>query len=102
MKSIYEGASEVIVWLGKSSPTSNRTFSFIHDMTGLLEVQGNVDEFISNPRHYDDLMALHSLLLGDYWKRMWVIQETSVAKVITVHCGADSKRWAELVGHRIP
>jgi hypothetical protein len=97
MRTIYEGASEVLVWLGKSSRTSSRAFSYIRDMMALLDVQGNVDDFIGDPRRYDNLMALHSLLLRDYWKRMWVIQETYVAKVVTVHCGADSIGWTELL-----
>lgn len=97
MRTIYEGASEVLVWLGKSTPTSSRALSYIRDMTALLDVQGNVDDFIHDPRRYDDLMALYSLLLRDYWNRVWVIQETSVAKVVVIHCGADSIGWTELL-----
>jgi hypothetical protein len=42
-------------------------------------------------------MAFGSLLQREYWQRMWVIQETYVANVFTVHCGADIVRWTGLL-----
>jgi len=97
MRSVYECASEVLVWLGNASTTSRLAFSYIHDMTGLFATDGSIDDCIADPHRYGGLMALHELLLRDYWKRMWVIQETCVAKSVTVHCGTDSTGWNELV-----
>lgn len=106
MKSIYESASEVIVWLGPSANNSDLVMNFLAELgkqaceLGLPEPipQGGkkwpespADERLQALRRtFNQLMeragpttlidAYSAFVQRDWWKRVWVAQELAVAK----------------------
>jgi hypothetical protein len=46
------------------------------------------------------LCALTLLLLRRYWYRIWIIQEVSSARQVTVYCGLNSIRLTEFMKAR--
>lgn len=90
MTTIYERATEVLVWLG---PPSHDSHLAIHVV---LELYGHIDddEWLATRMAERDmpnlLRALADLIKRPYWKRIWVVQELTVAKAISFHCGKDS------------
>jgi hypothetical protein len=97
MRSIYEGATEVKVWLGEASENSGRALGLVHDLKDLLLNQGDIARFVADPSRLDQFRALEALLMRPYWKRVWVIQEVQSAAKATVYCGPDSVSWTHML-----
>jgi hypothetical protein len=111
MKTIYENASSVLVWLGPAANDSDRIMDFaIENGPGYveegvyftanttftegpeavrtyLEAGPNPTSFLKGPQIAKFVDVLHCLLYRDYWHRVWVLQEIAVAKDVVVACG---------------
>lgn len=111
MKTIYENASSVLVWLGPASNdsdrimdcamengpgyveaggyfTANTTFTEGPEVVKTyLEASPNMGNLLKGPQMAKLVDSLHSLLYRDYWHRVWVLQEIAVAKNVIVACG---------------
>ena len=106
MKSIYESASEVIVWLGPSANNSDLVMDFLAELgkqaceLGLPEQipQGGIswpespaderlqalrrtfNQFMKRAGPMTLIDAYSAFVQRDWWKRVWVAQELAVAK----------------------
>lgn len=110
MKRIYEQAEEVSVWLGPHENGSHQAFHVLKDLTMLLGYQEaqflmgmylEDNEPLEDPEVPKGLRALASIFLRDYWHRMWVVQELTVAKRIMIHvgdCSADAAVFNRVQG----
>ncbi|KAH8602297.1 heterokaryon incompatibility protein-domain-containing protein, partial [Bisporella sp. PMI_857] len=76
MKEIFTQAAEVIVWLGPEADDSDLAMDFLYDASSRYAGPSTLDV----PTH----KALRKLCNRDYWKRMWILQEVSLAKHLTV------------------
>lgn len=108
MGSIYEEAQFVHVWLGKEENGSGRAMKFLEE----LSMRIRKDKHIYNVRNDPSLFSgawnriptgkwifealagnhqlsedLGHLFRREYWQRVWVMQEVSLARNITLCCG---------------
>jgi hypothetical protein len=122
MKSIFQNAARVVVWLGEEADGSSQFMETLKrwinyrschsDLDDLacweamwredaLECAGPVSEnqaLAMTARSYSlFLKQVNALLQRDYWRRVWVIQEVAVGRRVTVHCGPHSAEWDDLV-----
>ncbi|KAE8444971.1 hypothetical protein EG329_014099 [Mollisiaceae sp. DMI_Dod_QoI] len=89
MKEIYEKADEVLVWLGPSFGHSHRAFRLVRKLYECRDDDERILDRFSRPSTKPGLEALADLFDREYWKRIWIIQEITVARRITLFCGDD-------------
>lgn len=90
MKSIYEGAHSVIVWLGKQQDDSDRAVEFIHflEKTHAGALSRDESRMILLDTDYDeDWMALTKFFLRRWWTRVWTVEELVLPFDISFWCG---------------
>jgi hypothetical protein len=96
MRCIYSQAEEVVVWLGPHSENSHCAFHILRDFLILARHPYSTlvmckyleyTEPVGDPEVAKGLRALADLFLRDYWYRMWIVQELTVARHITIHVG---------------
>jgi hypothetical protein len=87
MKMIYEQATEVVVWLGESYDNSDLAFQLVEELYDHRESTIWITERFSKADIGGILLSLGMLLDRDYWWRIWVVQELTVAKKIIFYCG---------------
>ncbi|KAH9213923.1 heterokaryon incompatibility protein-domain-containing protein [Leptodontidium sp. 2 PMI_412] len=85
-----EQAEEVVVWLGPSYEDSHLAFQFIQEMYDHRDDVEWIARRFQQSELKRSVVALGNLNDRDYWWRMWVVQELTVAKCISLRCGADS------------
>ena len=95
MKTIYSNATQVKVWLGE--PTSRSD-----DALAILEHMGRNIPFRDIRLHGKRLSYKHAkysneLVNRPWWNRVWVQQEYSLAKGVTVHCGLRSIEFSGIL-----
>lgn len=88
MTQIYKQADQVLAWLGPSYEDSHLAFEFVRDVVEAKFVQSWLLQQLKS--RTAQLYALSKLFQREYWLRMWVLQELTVAKSITIYCGDDS------------
>lgn len=99
MASIYEGAHEVIAWLGPVCFCSDEAMdlaryigSQVHDDVACIS--GSCIVFDTDK--LGSIIALAHLTGRSWFRRRWVVQEIAFAKSVTVRCGASAVRWEEM------
>ena len=115
MKSIYENAEEVYVWLGVSSEDSDLAMRKIGDfgryLNGLSAQHDNdlhravgtlspEDPTIFGEEGSETFKSWNSiavLLRRDRWFRAWIIQEATVSMSVTFFCGTSSVSWKAIM-----
>jgi hypothetical protein len=94
MRTIYERAENVVVWLGKSFLRTCSAFALLENLyQHLLDT-----DYIANAlkTEWDSLEELKRLFKEDYWYRIWVVQEVKAARYVTVQCGRYTIAWTKL------
>jgi hypothetical protein len=93
MRSIYQRAADVVIWLGNEADESNTGLDFINALSGCFEVG---QEDILRVKLAQELKArgpsvwksFSALLSRRYWNRLWVVQEIAMGSHHTpVLCG---------------
>lgn len=98
MRLIYHGAEVVRIWLGESYDQSGKVLGFIRKLSKMWETGSKSDgPFATEPGNPKDLESMVSLFERAYWQRVWVVQEVTVARRATVHCGLDTVIWSEFL-----
>jgi hypothetical protein len=100
MRTIYGGAAQVYCWLGPADENSKLAFRLAKFVQ---EHQDSIDKIIDRFTHPDDdllpsLDGVAALCQRDYWYRIWVVQEITLADTVTVCCGDDSIEWDAFFG----
>jgi hypothetical protein len=84
MKDIYATAEQVVIWLGKEKEddSTGRAFRMIPILTNFTydELKQYVLDSIISEAFRDDVFSLRNLVRRPWWKRIWVIQESVVAR----------------------
>jgi hypothetical protein len=95
MRRIYSTAERTVIWLGEASGIEMSDVAM--EMLACLYEKKEGDMFLL-PQYWDqtEVKSVDWLLRRAYWTRVWIIQETMVAKDITVHCGSKSFEWQAL------
>ena len=104
MQDIYRNAARVVVWLGKESVDSSMAFQLLSQINALQD-SSNVWEWEEplQTQHLTDIglpepsslvwRALDALCWRDWFTRVWIIQEVTLAKEVMVACGNDQISW---------
>jgi hypothetical protein len=117
MKTIYENASSVLVWLGPASNgsdritdcaienglgyveerwyfTANTTFTEGPEVVQTyLEASPNPSSLLKGPQMAKLVGALHSLLYHDYWHRVWIYKKLPLLKMSSLLAATKNVRW---------
>jgi len=105
MNTIYQRASEVIVWLGRETDTSQAAFSFLYKLQShcyrlaegwFIKFDKADIEGLINPAGMRGWEALAALMDRPWWSRAWVLQEVVLATRVKVYCGHKSFPWEML------
>ena len=98
MRDIYKGATEVIVFLGEESGDTVLALRLLHGLANLYDLPADVAAgFISHLVREQSFkiawVALGHFLHRPWWTRVWIIQETVMARKATVICGQWYASW---------
>jgi hypothetical protein len=97
MGRIYQGAREVLVWLGPAAEKSEELYK-MHEATTTLPqnmLQKRYVEIFGSSDKKPMWRALAALIHRSYWHRMWIVQEILLAHDITLFCGTWQASWDE-------
>ena len=94
MSFIYASASRVVVWLGNCTEPVKRAFEKSKEIEDRHHTSPE-DELLSHG--LTDMMwrqETEALFQYEYFRRIWVLQETFSAKKIIVLCGEEMTEWS--------
>jgi hypothetical protein len=115
MRNIYSQASTVLVWLGEASKIEEKALRALPTIVAALD---RVDPSLAlwnahhNPSERLDILfaelglpdpksniwpTISGLLTRSWFKRLWVLQEVTLARQIEVFCGSATIAWDVLV-----
>ncbi|KAH7090323.1 heterokaryon incompatibility protein-domain-containing protein [Paraphoma chrysanthemicola] len=89
MGQIYSRATSVAIWIGPEFENSELAVPL------LQKVKDNTldTQYLKAFHQNSDSLALFNLFKRDYWKRLWVVQEVTLAKAKWVYCGDSVFSW---------
>lgn len=93
MKEIFSAATSVIAWIGTEDASSSRVFDLMEEMRknrSLLEFVKKNTISCENRKARDEFFA------RPYWRRVWIVQELAMAKILWVQCGLRKTLWDNL------
>jgi Heterokaryon incompatibility protein (HET) len=110
MSLIYDNSSSTIVYLGESDRQTEAAMEFAKKLAAMDDwPKEKVPQFLPGERHpidpplvgdqgqpepfLDGWLALTRLLDRDWFKRVWVVQEIILSRLVGVHCGRHWIRW---------
>ncbi|KAF9462819.1 heterokaryon incompatibility protein-domain-containing protein [Collybia nuda] len=101
MNLIYRSASDVLVWLGLPSSDSSVALDFVLELPSLLEgakrAGSEQSRYVLNDSSIQPRwLALAYLLLRPWWRRVWIIQEISLARAARLFVGTRSIPWSAM------
>ena len=96
MSTLYNQAEEVLAWLGPEDNDSDKAVvaikrSVVPSSFRSVDVPSSSETF-----SFIEINSIYHLLHREYWTRVWIIQEVSKARKITIHCGHDKLPWKDL------
>jgi hypothetical protein len=97
MKSIFEQAKQVMVWLGSSERGSDLAFALVNILYEKRHSYQQMIDLCQQQWTQDAILSLRYVFARPYWHRMWIIQELTVAQDIVFYCGSVSVRGDVLV-----
>ncbi|KAL4927014.1 heterokaryon incompatibility protein-domain-containing protein [Aspergillus undulatus] len=88
LREIYSRATKVLAYVGDEQPEFAPALSFLREIT---TYQPTLDK----PVALDEVTrsSLSTLLKQPYFSRIWVLQETLMARELEIVCGEVSARW---------
>jgi hypothetical protein len=93
MRTIYEEAHHVSVWLGPEESNSNYAIDLLKTIHKSRQNKDLILQRFRRPDIHQYLNAQAALYHRTYWGRVWIIQELVLAKKIWVFCGKDYVSW---------
>jgi len=103
MDTIYSSARCVLVWLGLAGDESDLAIQAIEDMVQVIEP---VKYQIISKQDFSDLLlstnqadalttwsSIFKLYYRPWFRRLWIIQETVLARELTLICGDMQISW---------
>jgi hypothetical protein len=105
MSSIYSSAFQVLVWLGSEADFSNLALDAIVDLGDYFASDDNLEPFLHSKAAFEERnlpeyggpvwQALRAFGKRPWFRRLWVVQEISLAKQAVIVCGNRSLAWKE-------
>lgn len=102
MKDIFKLGERTVVWLGEESQDSALAIQLIHELARASQEHSSRSRRSHESEKilslYDPAWrALTQLLRRPWFHRAWIVQETSVARDVSILCGHASISWDEFV-----
>jgi hypothetical protein len=110
MRSIYQFATRVVVWLGKYHEPEDDLVKFDQSLWGFDQLDGDLAELTREAFEHMESLHRNSLMMPStswgqllriakraWFSRVWVIQEVKVAKYALVLCGQHAIAWKSMV-----
>ena len=88
MRDTFEGAENVIVWLGEDTGDANEAFKILRTIDS-----SSSDAHVFNLLYSESGQALRELLRRSWFRRIWVVQELTCARKAIVTCGNHAMEW---------
>jgi hypothetical protein len=110
MKDIYHGADHVIVWLGESTADTNAALQFVRILEEHLigsedlttsTLLGESETFFTSAVLSGDnpgWLAFAKIFVLPWFSRVWVVQESMVAKSLVFQWGSNQISWETISG----
>jgi hypothetical protein len=88
----------VLVWLGTGSLGSDRAIACIEKVSHRRELlrEKTYTRSLGPLWSSEQGREILDLLQRGYWQRVWIVQETALARSITVRCGDKTMDWSRL------
>jgi hypothetical protein len=106
MRSIYQNAKRVLIWVGEEDDDSHLTFAYIEYLAKLYErcrdvkqviTHGTVQQRSSPFPVRSSINAFARFLARPWFSRKWVIQEAAMAALPVLYYKDSSVRWLDFV-----
>lgn len=107
MRSIYEKAACVLMWLGEEADDSNLAMNLLSKFgtimtmpddngveTGKKSGGQTLADVCGEASFNQHWIALRRLFFRPYWSRVWIIQEVLLARLAVMCCGTCNIPWA--------
>ncbi|ETN38877.1 uncharacterized protein HMPREF1541_06918 [Cyphellophora europaea CBS 101466] len=94
MASIFSAASDVYAWLGDATPETAVALQFIDAVLPFTCSQ--YKEAFDRDYLRSGIRALRTLIDREYWTRLWIIQEVTLARNLWLVVGATAIPWVDL------
>ncbi|KAL4799983.1 heterokaryon incompatibility protein-domain-containing protein [Aspergillus venezuelensis] len=89
LREIYSRATKVLAYVGDEPSDFRPVLSFLKDITAFQPTSCNKWSLLDR----DVRESLSMLLKQPYFSRLWVLQETLMAREVEIICGDVSARW---------
>jgi len=91
MADIYSMAENVCVWLGESDD-DGRSDSAMEFIPRIMDM-AVLNKYTKDKKQAKEWAALGELMRDRWFSRRWVVQEISIAKSASLHCGSKMVQW---------
>lgn len=91
MVDVYSMAENVCVWLGESDSDS-KSDSVMEFIPRIMDM-AVLDRCTKDKKQAKEWAALAELMRDRWFSRRWVVQEISLAKSASLHCGGKMVQW---------
>lgn len=102
MHHVYEMADAVLIWLGNADADSDAAMDLVSELQRLdilvfeREDKSEHGKPIATKELAQKWSALYKLLLRPYFRRLWIVQELTLASVPTAVCGDKYVSWHDV------
>jgi hypothetical protein len=107
MRSIYEKAACVLMWLGEEADDSDLAMNLLSKFGTIMTMSDNdgveaeekagsqtLADVCGDASFNQHWIALRRLFSRPYWSRVWIIQEVLLARLAVMCCGTCNVPWA--------
>lgn len=90
---IYQNAENVCIWLGESD-NKGRSEEAMKFIPAIMDF-AVLDRYAQDPKQAEKWYGLAELMRDRWFSRRWVVQEISLARQATIHCGGIVVQWPD-------
>jgi hypothetical protein len=92
MGKIYRNASTVVAWLGEPDSASSAAIKMLLE-AGLGRASRVAYPILFRDCPTNALDAVHAIFLQEYWTRLWIVQEVTLAWEVILQWGTEIIAW---------
>ncbi|KAH8889207.1 HET-domain-containing protein [Thozetella sp. PMI_491] len=90
MTQIYGEAKRVLIWLGKEREDSTLVFQTLRCISAAKDERSRAALLTERERIVEGLRCVSK---RTYWSRIWIVQEITLARDLSVFCGEEAIPW---------
>jgi hypothetical protein len=102
MREIFGRASQVVAWLGGASEHTVPAFRLLFGLTSFYDWDADISsQYLSHLVRHESFkghwLALSEFLEREWWNRVWIIQEITLARKAVLLCGPYAADWEHVL-----